>query len=181
MPNSGVHDFMGIGGADGGDRPGGAQPALQEADIAVIFDAVHGEGIRRQAQFREDIGAELALEGKVVHGHDESECAAGRYSACRRASGRLPVMRMHDVRPPVRQSAPRAISAPASERAAKRFQLSGQSLPVASIGTARAVEEMRRIEHEEVEPLDARRRECALAAEQVVDRWRPPRAVSAAA
>ena len=37
--------------------------------------------------------------------------------------------------------------------AAKRRQLSGQSAPVGTaIGTARPVEEMRRIEHEEVEP-----------------------------
>ena len=43
-------DFLGIGGADGRDGIGGCQTTLEEADTAVILDAIDGEGGGGQAE-----------------------------------------------------------------------------------------------------------------------------------
>ena len=59
------------------------------------------------------------------------------------------------------------MSAPAWLSAAKRRQLSGQSAPVGvAVGTAGPVEEMRRVEHEQVEPGDLGGEHRRLAAVQ---------------
>ena len=43
-----------IGRADRGDAPGGLQAGLEEADTAVIFDAVERHASRRQAKLAKD-------------------------------------------------------------------------------------------------------------------------------
>ena len=52
MPNSGVRISCGVGRADRGDRPGRLQAGLEEADAAIIFDAVERHGLRPAGRAR---------------------------------------------------------------------------------------------------------------------------------
>ncbi len=91
--------FRRVGRRDRGDPVGEAQPGLQVADVAVIFDAVDAERPRRQA--------ERGQQRRPGTGPGRRGCA--RSSPCRAARpavvvqiGRrqpgLPVMRVHDRR-----------------------------------------------------------------------------------
>ena len=81
-------------------------------------------------------------------------------------------MRMDEVGLIAGDRAARRCRAPTWLSAAKRRQLSGQSAPVGiAIGTAGPVEEMRRIEHEQVEPGELDGMDRSLAALQQSAYW----------
>ena len=156
MPNSGVRISCGIGRADRGDRPGRLQAGLQEADAAVIFDAVERHGLPAAGRARRKMPAanwpwKARLWTVITDRHAD---APGR-SADRPASA-PPASHGHGRgRAGSRRSRRRRCRRRRWHSAAKRRQLSGQSAPVGvAIGAAGAVEEMRRVEHEQVEPGD---------------------------
>lgn len=117
-------DFFRIGWADRAERGCRLQAALEEADVVVIFDALHAEGVGGQGKFAEDVCAELALKGNVVDGEKARNFRCFGVTHIDRRHGGLPVMRVHHIRPPA-GSTPAPIRAAASDSAAKRFQLSG--------------------------------------------------------
>jgi hypothetical protein len=163
------HDLVRIGGADRRDRPSRAQAAFQEADIAVIFQPVDGEGFRRQVELGKDIGAKLALEGEVVHGEDGGDVLQAGIAHVDGRHRRLPVVGMHDVRLPVGQEAAGDFGAGEGE--------CGEALPVVDeilaggirIGPTRAIEEAGRIQHEDIETLVRGGENAGRLAEQVVE------------
>ena len=145
-------DLLRIGRADRGDRPGSLQPGLQDS--------------RRRHNIRRRRGSSPPPAGRVRQkcrrrtGPGRRGCARSsptaspppRRSACRRASS-PPASHAHARRPArSRRSRRPRCPPPAKLSAAKRRQLSGQSAPVGiAIRSAGAVEEMRRVEHEQVE------------------------------
>ena len=90
-------DFLRVGRAHRGDRPGCLQACLEKADAAIIFDAVELHGHARQAELAEDAGAELALEGKIVHGDQRRHADRLAVAHVSQRHRRLQVMGVHDV------------------------------------------------------------------------------------
>ncbi len=160
------HDFPRIGGADDRDRIGCLQAALEEPDIAVIFDAVDRICFRREAELGEVVGRELPLERKVVHGQDARNGVVAGVLQIEEAHRRVPVMCVNDVRPPVGNEPARDLRCDQRE--------GGEAFPVVRIIPAMPVYvesplpviEGRRIEHEEIQPVSPRRDENGAFAEQ---------------
>src|SRR3546814_9243425 len=88
---------------------------LEIADAAVIFDAVDRKGMRRKAEPGEDIGAVLPLEGDVVDCHQARNGGAFSIAQIGGKQARLPVMDMHEIRPPAFHAAERYLRAGASK------------------------------------------------------------------
>ena len=140
MPESALPDFLRIGRRDRGDAVGELQPGLEEADAAVIFDAVDGEGLRRQAEGGEDFGRELALESEIMHGHHR---AGARASAVMQISGgqaRLPVVGVDDMRREARDEALAELGADFCERREAKGVVREIAAVRAGIGAAVAVD-----------------------------------------
>ena len=89
------------------DAVGEREPRLQEADRAVVLDAVDGVRVRRQAQLREQLARELPLEREVVHGHHRARPRRAAVVEQRGDEPRLPVVRVHDVGREARDDAAR--------------------------------------------------------------------------
>ena len=62
----GCSDLCRIGGRYRGDPVGELQSGLQEADAAVVFDALDGERIRRKPEMPQEPSRKLPLERKIV-------------------------------------------------------------------------------------------------------------------
>src|SRR3546814_10678779 len=105
---------------------------LEIVDAAVIFDAVDGKGMRRKAEPGEDIGAVLPLEGDVVDCHQARNGGAFSIAQIGGKQARLPVMDMHEIRPPAFPAAERYLGAGARKGC--------EATPVVGIVPARRVE-----------------------------------------
>jgi hypothetical protein len=161
-------DLARVGRADRADHVGVEEPGLQEADAAVVLDAVGRERRRRQAQRAEQADRELALEGQVVHGHDRGRPVAVGKGEVGRCEASLPVVRVDDVGLPGLQPTEPDLARGPGERG----EALGVVRPVApvraDIGVATAPIEMRCVEHEQVgRPVQPRRHDRGVAAEQV--------------
>ncbi|MOA03102.1 hypothetical protein D3C78_1225860 [compost metagenome] len=160
-------DLLGIGRADGAERRCRLQAALQEAHIIIIFDAFHAEGMRWQRQLAEDIGAELALKGDVVDGEKARNLRRFGITHIDRRHGGLPVMGMHDIRPPAGKRA--------GGNTGCRERQCREALPIVwivlaglvEIGAAGALVIGGRIENEEIEPLMPYFEHISFFAEQI--------------
>ena len=97
MPPLGGADLLGIGRADGGDGVGVLKAGLEEADSAIILDAVDAPCLRRQAEAREDRGGKATLEGNVVDRHHALGSPRTGVAEIGRDKARLPVVAMDDV------------------------------------------------------------------------------------
>ncbi len=158
-------DFLGIGGAHRGDGIRRGEPTLEVAHIAVILEAVDGEGLLRQAERPEDGGRELALEGNVVHRHHALRPAEeARIDGAQR---RLPVMAVHHI------GAIAAVDAAGHVcgRLAQGREAPGIVRPVlavlAEIGVARPVEEVWGVDGNDVEAMCRAAQQLRRPAEQV--------------
>ena len=85
MPNSGVRISSRIGRADGGDRVRRLQPGLQEADAAVIFDAVDRAGLGGRPSCVEDVAARTGPGRRCCGRHHRVFGAGSARNADRRA------------------------------------------------------------------------------------------------
>ena len=115
-------DFLGIGRADRGDRAGRLQPGLEEADAAIIFDAVDRKGTRRQAELGEDPQPKCpwkAMLWMVITVACRGRSAVAQIGGRQR---RLPVMRMDDIGQLARDRAAGDVGRRPGER--------GEALPV---------------------------------------------------
>ena len=79
-------DLLGIGGADRGDRARRLQPGLEEADAAIIFDAVERHGAAAAARAAERRSPETGPGRRGCAPSSPSGRAAAGHSADRRAS-----------------------------------------------------------------------------------------------
>ena len=89
----------GVGGADRGDGVGRLQPGLQEADAAVVFDAVERVGARRAGRDREHARRRTGP-GTRCCGWSRRWARAGRAGRVAQIGGRhrrLPVVRVQHV------------------------------------------------------------------------------------
>ena len=144
-------DLLGIGRAHRGDRVGVVEPGLEEADAAVILDALDVPGRCRQAEAREDRRREAALEGDVVDGDDGLRRLWPGMAEIGRGEAGLPVVAMDDVRDEGLDRAFADVGGSAAER--------GEALPVVrpvgavgrEVGVAGPVEQFWRVEDDEVE------------------------------
>ena len=141
MPNSARADLRGVGRADGGDRVGEREAGLQEADAAVILDAVDREGASAAGRARRRCWrGNWPWKARLWIGDDRAG-ARGRRGVARDRPAPAPACQScawSDVGQRSRRRAPQARSAAARPRAAKRRQLSGQSRAVGvDVGAAR--------------------------------------------
>src|SRR5574341_251827 len=88
--------------ADGGEKVGEEQPALQEIDLAVELDAGRCEQLPVKAQPREDLRPKDALIAKIVYGEHRADAlkewiASKQRFQIHRDQGGLPVVSMHRV------------------------------------------------------------------------------------
>ncbi len=85
------------------DRIGSGETGLHVADLAPKLVALGGEALGGEAELRDDFGIEETLKGEVVDRHHPTR----RVAMKRRSRGveqrrtALPVVRVHDVGPPV--------------------------------------------------------------------------------
>ena len=134
-------------------RSASRKAGLEEADAAVIFDAVDRERRGGRPSCAEDRRRKVALEGEVVDRHHGSRARPPRRSADRRARAPPASRGRGRLRPERRRSRRGRCPPPTRASAAKRCAVVGPVVAVgAEIGIAGAVEEMRRVEHEQVEP-----------------------------
>ena len=124
-------DLLGVGRADGGDGAGAGDAGLQEADAAVVLDAVEAEGVVGQLERRED-RRRRSGPGRRCCGWSGPRAAARRSSAGRPARGRPASRGRGRGRGGSRARGPWPTSAAARPRAPKRRQLSGWSAPEGS-------------------------------------------------
>ena len=162
-------DFLRIGRRDRRDAVGELQPRLEESDSAVIFDAVDGEGLRRQAEGGEDLGGKLALEGEVMHGHHRAGARAPAVLQISGGEARLPVVGVDDLRREARDEALAERGADFRERREAKSVVHEVAAVRSGIGAAVAVIEVRGVEHEKIERAGAADEHAGGAAEQILE------------
>ena len=174
----GCLDLARVGRAHGRDVIGEMQAGLQEADLAVVLDALEAESLRRQTQLAQQPGREIALEGDVVDRlHGRRTLSAGERQIGRGQPG-MPVVGMNHVGTPIEEPPETDLGAQPTQSG----EATGVVAPVPAvrpeIGTRRPGEEVRRIDRED---RHARRGtagdEPRRPAEQIVDgnrRFRRP-------
>ncbi len=160
-------DLLRIGRADRRDRRRRLKPGLQEADAAVVLDAVERHRLRWQAEQREDVGRKLPLESQIMHGHDGRQRGSRAVAHVGQRHRGLPVMRMDKGWRIARNDAGGDIGAGAAQRCeAPRIVWPIGARGVA-VWSADTVEQMRRVENEKVEPGNLDGQDRRLAAMQV--------------
>ena len=113
-------DLARVGRAHGRDVIGEMQAGLQEADLAVVLDALDAESLRRQTQLAQQPGREIALEGDVVDRlHGRRTLSAGERQIGR-GEASMPVVGMNHVGTPIEGSRPRPTRRSSQPKAAKR-------------------------------------------------------------
>lgn len=93
-------DFLGIGGADGGDVAGVGHACLEERQLAVELHAFLLQGVFGDAQLRAAGQADHALVRQVVDGEQGRRALPAPVHIGRRQPGG-PVMGVHQIRAPV--------------------------------------------------------------------------------
>ena len=93
----GLHDLHGVGRRYGRDPVGELQPCFQEADRAIMLDAVPGERSGRQAKRHHQLRRKLALEGQIVHGHDRARRGLAAVVHIGRGKAGLPIVHVHHI------------------------------------------------------------------------------------
>ena len=89
-----------VGRADRGQPVGVHQPALHKGELAVEFQGVHVPETLRQIQRGEGVPVEQTLVGEVVNGEHRGRALSFQRQQGGHQAG-LPVMAMHQLRPPV--------------------------------------------------------------------------------
>ena len=135
-----------------------------------MLDAVDAPGLRRQSQPAEQVGRKLALVGEIVHGeHGRRTTVAAIGEIGHREPG-LPVMAVQNIRREARDGMNADLRGDPSERAEAERVVGPVAAVVRHIRIALPAEEMRRIQHEQIEAADLGGEHARPAAEQVVDR-----------
>ena len=164
-------DLDRVGRRDGGEVVGERQAALQKADPAVVFDAIDGESVRRQAQRLQQVGRKLPLECDVVDGDDGCRPAT-LLRACEaeidRSQRGLPIVRMYDVE----RIAARSATTNLGRRISEGAKALGVVAPIRAmrilIWTAGTSIEVRRVQDQQREPGRLGRDQCRRSAEQIL-------------
>src|SRR5260370_24118757 len=93
-------DFFRVARTDRGDAIGELQSDFEKRRLAIEFDAVHGERLRRQPKPRGGFRGEYPLKRQIVDGDHCSRPLTWYVVQVNRGQAVLPVVAVNDVRLP---------------------------------------------------------------------------------
>ena len=161
-------DLIGVTRTDRSDRIGILKPALQEADAAIIFNAADRKGLNRQSERSKDAGRKMALEGDIMHGQNDLRRRSGREIEIGCRQRRLPVMHMDDIRHEDLDPSRSHIGS-GTRQGGEPHPVVGPVLAVRpQIAIAGAIEEMRRLDRQEIETMRLSCQNAHFAAKEIV-------------